>query len=158
MGSTWLFPAVIVAATVVAMEVVAAAVHRFVMHGWGWRWHRSHHEPRMGAFEKNDLFGLLFAGLSLIFFLLGARWPALWWVGIGMAVYGLLYAILHDGFVHRRWRMPRTPRNRYVKRLVQAHRLHHASRERDGGVSYGFLYAPPVRDILHSMRGRRGAP
>jgi len=41
--------------TLIAMEVFAALVHRHVMHGWGWGWHRSHHEPRTGRFERNDL-------------------------------------------------------------------------------------------------------
>jgi beta-carotene 3-hydroxylase len=24
------------------------------MHGWGWGWHRDHHEPHNNALEKND--------------------------------------------------------------------------------------------------------
>jgi beta-carotene 3-hydroxylase len=154
MGTAWIYPTAIVVTTVVAMELVAAGVHRFIMHGWGWRWHRSHHEPRAGVFEENDLFGLLFAGASLILFMLGGRWPLLWWVGLGMLAYGLLYAVLHDGFVHRRLPMPRLPRNTYLKRLIQAHRLHHATREREGAVSYGFLYAPPVQRLRSQLRSR----
>jgi hypothetical protein len=37
--------------TIVAMEAVAWAVHRYVMHGVGWGWHRSHHEPREGGWS-----------------------------------------------------------------------------------------------------------
>ena len=154
MGTAWIFPVAVVVATVLAMELAAAAVHRFVMHGWGWRWHRSHHETRSGVFEKNDLFGLIFAAASLTLFVLGARWPLLWWIGLGMLAYGLLYAVLHDGFVHRRLPMPRLPRSSYLKRLIQAHRLHHAARERDGAVSFGFLYAPPVRELRDQLRSR----
>jgi beta-carotene 3-hydroxylase len=154
MSTAWIFPAAIVVTTVLIMELVAAAVHRFIMHGWGWRWHRSHHEPRAGRLEKNDLFGLIFAGFSLLLFVLGANWPLLWWIGLGMLVYGLLYAVLHDGFVHRRLPMPRLPRNGYLKRLIQAHRLHHAACERDGAVSFGFLYAPPVQRLRTQWRSR----
>ncbi len=154
MGTAWIFPAAVVAATVLAMELLAAGVHRFIMHGWGWRWHRSHHEPRAGRLEQNDLFGLIFAGASLLLFVLGGRWPLLWWIGLGMLVYGLLYAVLHDGFVHRRLPIPRLPRNPYLKRLVQAHRLHHASRDRDGAISFGFLYAPPFRHLRTQWRNR----
>ena len=50
-----LIPAAIVLATVVATELFAAWVHRVVMHGPGWRWHGSHHEPRAGLVERNDL-------------------------------------------------------------------------------------------------------
>ncbi|WP_240325623.1 sterol desaturase family protein [Sphingomonas mesophila] len=144
--------------TVVAMEVVAAAVHRFVMHGPGWGWHRSHHEPREGAFERNDLYAILFAALSIGLFIAGGRWPALWWVGVGLVVYGLLYTLLHDGLVHRRLPIGLVPRRGYLKRLVQAHRLHHAVKDREGAVSFGFLYAPPVSKLIGQMRLGRGRP
>jgi len=137
------------------MEAVAALVHRFVMHGFGWRWHRSHHAARTGLFEANDLYALLFAALALVLFAIGARGhPWLWWVAAGMTAYGLVYALVHDGLVHRRLPgMPR-PRRGYLKRLVQAHRLHHAVEERDGCVSFGFLYAPPARRLRARLRAR----
>jgi beta-carotene 3-hydroxylase len=149
----WLLPLAIVAATVVAMEMLAAVVHRYVMHGWGWGWHRSHHEPRKGWFELNDLYALVFAGLSLLFFsALAAFWAPLWWVGVGTVVYGLLYGIVHEGLVHRRFPLPRSWQRGYLKRLVQAHRLHHAVRSRDGAVSFGFLYAPRPQALRHRLR------
>lgn len=147
----------VVIATVIGMEALAWLVHRHVMHGWGWQWHRSHHEPRRGLFEKNDLYALAFAGLSLFVFTVVARfWPVFWWVGIGTLVYGLLYAVLHDGLVHGRLGFRTRPGHPYLKRLVQAHRLHHAVRERDGAVSFGFLYAPPVQRLRRELRRRRG--
>ncbi|HMP46582.1 MAG TPA: beta-carotene hydroxylase, partial [Sphingopyxis sp.] len=38
-------PAIIllILATVVAMEGVAWASHKYIMHGFGWAWHRDHH-------------------------------------------------------------------------------------------------------------------
>jgi beta-carotene 3-hydroxylase len=152
MGVTWLFPLLIVLATVVGMELFAAAVHRHVMHGPGWGWHRSHHEPHGSRFERNDLYAILFAGISLGLFVAGARWPALWWVGLGTVIYGLLYAFLHDGLVHQRFPFIRSPRSGYLKRLVQAHRMHHSVRGRDGAVSFGFIYAPPVRRLRDQLR------
>ena len=145
----------IVIATVLAMEFVAAGTHRFVMHGFGWRWHRSHHEKRQGFFELNDLYALFFAALSVLFFWLGSRVAALWWVGLGMVAYGTLYSLLHDGLVHRRMPMLRTPRRGYLKRLVQAHRIHHAISAREGAVSFGFLYAPPVTRLVAQLRSNR---
>jgi beta-carotene 3-hydroxylase len=153
MAGGWIVALAIVVATVIAMEAIACAVHRHVMHGWGWRWHRSHHEPRHGNFETNDLYALVFAAISLLFFtVLAGLWPPFWWVGIGLVVYGLLYALLHDGMVHRRLGFGASPKRGYLKRLVQAHRLHHAVRGRDGAVSFGFLYAPPVRRLRHQLR------
>ncbi|HYW16639.1 MAG TPA: sterol desaturase family protein [Allosphingosinicella sp.] len=153
MAGGWIVALCIVLGTVAAMELMAWAVHRHVMHGWGWRWHRSHHEPREGWFETNDLYALVFAAISLLFFtLLAGLWPPLWWVGVGTVVYGLLYALLHDGLVHRRLGFDLTPRSGYLKRLVQAHRLHHAVKGREGAVSFGFLYAPPVRRLRRRLR------
>jgi beta-carotene 3-hydroxylase len=151
-----LLPIAIVALTVVAMEGIAFAVHKYVMHGWGWGWHRSHHAPRQGVFEKNDLYALVFAILSLLLFTwLADLWAPAWWIGVGTVVYGLLYTLLHDGLVHRRLPFLRTPKQGYLKRLVQAHRLHHAVRERGGAVSFGFLYAPPVQRLRRELRERQ---
>jgi beta-carotene 3-hydroxylase len=153
---SWLLPLAIVAVTVVAMEGLAFLVHKHVMHGWGWGWHRSHHAPRRGLFEKNDLYALVFAGLSLsCFTLLSDLWAPAWWIGIGTVLYGLLYTILHDGLVHGRLPFVRAPKRGYLKRLVQAHRLHHAVRQRSGAVSFGFLYAPPVQRLRNELRERR---
>ena len=69
-----------------------------------------------------------------------------------MGVYGLLYFIVHDGLVHQRWPFRHVPRSGYLKRLVQAHRLHHAVEGRDGAVSFGFLYAPPVGRLREQLR------
>lgn len=130
-------------------------VHRHVMHGPGWPWHRSHHEAHSALFEKNDLYALVFAGISVCLFVAGNAVPMLWWVGLGMVGYGLCYALLHDVLVHRRIRCPFELRSGYLKRLVQAHRLHHAVRTREGAVSFGFLYAPPIEKLVHRLRQRR---
>ena len=148
--------AAIVLGTVVLMEGLAWAAHKYLMHGWGWGWHRSHHERHDGLLEKNDLYALVFGALAFGLILLGGAVPGLYWVGIGFSLYGLLYFILHDGLAHGRWPFRVTPRNPYLRRLVQAHRLHHATAGRDGAVSFGFLYAPPVRRLADELRQRRG--
>ncbi len=155
LAMAWLIPLSIVLATVIAMEIVATGVHRYVMHGFGWSWHRSHHEPRTGLLEANDLYALVFASIRLLFFAAGTGVILPWWVGLGMSVYGALYALLHDGLVHRRLPVGKPPRKGYIKRLVQAHRLHHTSRIREGGISFGFLYAPPLKQLLAKMEARK---
>ena len=139
----------IVVLTVAAMEGVAYSVHRWIMHGrLGWGWHESHHEERHGWFEKNDLYALVFAGLSILLFMLGSRgWLWLWWIGLGMTVYGLLYFVVHVGLVHQRWPFRFVPKRGYLRRLYQAHRLHHAVKGRDDCVSFGFAYAPRVEPL-----------
>lgn len=156
MGHSWQLGIVILLLTVALMEGVAWAAHRYVMHGWGWGWHRSHHEKGDGLLERNDLYGLVFAGISLLLFVvLPPLWAPLWWVGAGTLVYGLLYTLLHDGMVHRRLPFVKPPRRGYLKRLVQAHRLHHATSGREGAVSFGFLYAPPIARLRDELRAKR---
>ena len=142
--------------TIVGMELVAALVHRYVMHGMGWGWHRSHHEPHDGTFELNDLYAIVFAGLAFAIVMVFPIAGPFYWIGIGMSVYGLLYFFVHDGLVHQRWPFRHVPRNPYLKRLVQAHRLHHVVEGREGCVSFGFLWAPPVRRLRAALRDRHG--
>jgi beta-carotene 3-hydroxylase len=147
--------AAILVGTVLLMEVVAWAVHKYIMHGPGWGWHRSHHVEHEGTLEKNDLYAVLFAGFAVVLVIFSSGQGPLYWVGIGMSVYGALYFFVHDGLVHQRWPFRYVPRNGYLKRLVQAHRLHHAVEGREGGVSFGFLYAPPVRRLKEELRRGR---
>ena len=156
----YLTNAAIVLGAVAAMEGAACAAHKYIMHRWGWGWHRSHHENRPGRLEKNDLYAVVFAAPALALVAVDSpeRGP-LYWTGIGMGLYGFLYALVHDGIVHRRWPVRVRVRNRYLRRLVQAHLLHHATRRQDGCVSFGFLYAPPVallRDRLKMARPAEG--
>lgn len=142
-------------ATLVAMEAVAHLTHKYVMHGAGWGWHRSHHEPPYGLFEKNDLYAVVFAVAAVLLVVFVASGP-LYWIGLGMTAYGLLYFVVHDGLVHGRWPFRYVPRNGYLKRLVQAHRLHHAAPGREDCVSFGFLYAPPVQRLKQELRAKHG--
>lgn len=147
---------VLTAAAFLAMEGVAWATHRYVMHSrLGWGWHASHHDPDARGFELNDLYAVVFAGPAVALFAVGAipglRW--VWFLGLGVTFYGIMYAFVHDGLVHQRLPFRITPRRGYAKRLVQAHRLHHAVRGRDGGVSFGFLYAPDVRLLKARLDG-----
>nr|WP_315396350.1 sterol desaturase family protein [uncultured Duganella sp.] len=149
----------IVLITIVLMELFSIFAHKYVMHGFGWGWHKSHHEPRTGWFEKNDLYAVVFAGLAiaLIYFGTEGHHP-LEWIGAGMTAYGFLYFVAHDGLVHRRWPFQYTPRGGYLKRLYQAHRMHHAVEAKDGAVSFGFLYAPPVAQLKRQLRALHDGP
>lgn len=134
-----------------AMEVVAYLMHRYLMHGPLWFLHASHHVPREGWFEWNDLFGVFFAIPSIILIYLGTHGsPPLLWVGLGMTAYGACYFGFHDVIVHRRLPVRVHPKNRYMRRIIQAHLIHHRTHEREGAVSFGFLYAPPVDKLKQS--------
>lgn len=141
--------------TVAAMEGVAYAAHRWVMHGPGWFLHASHHRARAGAFEWNDLYAAIFAIPSIV--LLYGRvqagwWPGATWIGAGIAAYGALYFGFHDVIVHARLPHRYVPRSGYMKRIVQAHRLHHAVESKHGAVSFGFLWAPSASRLKARLR------
>jgi beta-carotene 3-hydroxylase len=134
-------------ATMLAMEGVAWSSHKYIMHGWGWGWHRDHHEPHDKRLEKNDLYAIVGAAMSIAMFALGSpmlRGAAAWepgtWIGLGIMGYGMIYTLIHDGLVHQRY-FRWVPKRGYAKRLVQAHWLHHATIGKQGGVSFGFVFA-----------------
>jgi beta-carotene 3-hydroxylase len=149
--------------TVLAMEGVAWASHRYIMHGFGWAWHRDHHEPHDRVLERNDLYALVGAAMSISMFAIGSpmiRGAAAWepgtWIGLGVLIYGIIYTLIHDGLVHQRW-FRWVPKRGYAKRLVQAHKLHHATIGKEGGVSFGFVFArDPVR-LKQELRMQREA-
>ncbi len=147
--------------TVLAMEGFAYVMHRWVMHGFGWVLHASHHRPRTGAFEANDLYAVIFACPSILLLVGGVDlgwWPGCIWIGAGIAGYGAIYFGFHDWIVHRRLPHRHVARSRYMKRIVQAHRLHHVVETREGSVSFGFLVAPDPAALKAELarRGRTG--
>jgi beta-carotene 3-hydroxylase len=157
---TWLVGPLLFVATVLAMEGVAYAAHRWVMHGFGWFLHESHHRARTGPFELNDLYAVIFAIPSILLILGGVQlgWGA-WatWVGAGIAAYGAIYFGFHDVIVHKRLAHRYVPRSAYMKRIVQAHRLHHAVETKAGTVSFGFLWAPPAEALKAELKRRERA-
>jgi beta-carotene 3-hydroxylase len=132
-------------ATVAAMEVVAILMHKYLMHGPLWFLHESHHRRDKSRFELNDLFGVFFAAPSILLIYLGTHGhPLLLAVGLGMTAYGFIYFGFHDVIVHRRLPHRFRPKNPYLQRIIKAHHIHHATRDKDGAVSFGFIYAPPI--------------
>jgi len=120
------------------MEPVAYLAHRFVMHGVGMGWHRSHHQPRLAPFEKNDLYPITMAGLTVMAMAAATTFPSvevLLPVGGGVAAYGFAYLFLHDVYIHRR--LPFfTAVIGPLERLREAHRIHHLW----SAEPYGFLF------------------
>jgi beta-carotene 3-hydroxylase len=146
--------------TVVLMEGFAYVMHRWVMHGPGWFLHASHHRPRTGAFEANDLYAVIFAAPSILLLLGGVDlgwWPGCTWIGAGIAAYGAIYFGFHDWIVHRRLPHRHVARSRYMRRIVQAHRLHHVVETREGTVSFGFLVAPDPAALKAELARRQRA-
>jgi beta-carotene 3-hydroxylase len=143
----------------VLMEPVTALVHRAVMHGPGIALHRSHHRrvrpgesPR--RWEANDLFPVAFAALVMLALAVGfnvAGFEVLVPVGIGVTLYGIAYALVHDAYIHRRVPVFGERTLPVLERLAAAHRAHH---ERNGA-PYGMLVPLPLRAAQRERRGSR---
>ena len=153
----------IVLAAMSAMELVAWAGHKYVMHGFGWSWHRDHHERHGKLIERNDLYALVGAAMSIAMFAFGSplvlgadAWEPGTWIGLGILGYGVLYTLIHDGLVHQRY-FRWVPRRGYAKRLVQAHKLHHATIGKEGGVSFGFVFARDPAKLKAELKQQREA-
>lgn len=123
------------------MELVSYASHRWVMHGVGMAWHRSHHAPPKGRFERNDLFPLSFSAVGVLLFAAASLGvPGMWPVAAGVTAYGAAYLFVHELVIHRRVAVPASS-NPYLTWLRDAHADHH----RHAGEPYGMLL-PLVRD------------
>ena len=131
----------LVVGTFFFMEGVAWFTHKYIMHGFLWSWHRSHHKVHGHALEMNDLFALVFSIPSFLTIYLGSgTW--IMYVGFGILGYGIFYFIFHDIIVHRRIKIPFKAKSQYMKRIMKAHYVHHEKLSKEGGEAFGFLYAP----------------
>ncbi len=143
-----------------AMEGVAWVTHKYVMHGFLWSLHKSHHEPRRGLWELNDAFGLFFAAIAIGFIYWsvqagGPEWAL--FVGLGITAYGFVYFLAHDILVHKRVALRINPKKGYLRRLYQAHRLHHAVEGKHGCVSFGFIFPPSPERLKTTIAAARAA-
>ncbi len=153
--------ALIVIGTFCAMEFVAWATHKYVMHGFLWWFHRDHHNHEPGFFEKNDFFFLIFAIPSTFFFYTGAvNSDFRFWIGFGIALYGLCYLIVHDIFIHQRFRWLRRTNSVYLTAIRKAHLVHHKHLGPEDGECFGMLWAGPkyLRQARATVKAKRTSP
>lgn len=142
----------VIAAAFVAMEPLTSAVHRWVMHGFGRALHRSHHVPSSGRLEANDWFPVMFATLVMAGLAVGFNaegFGVLVPVGVGVTLYGLAYATVHEVYIHRRLGLFGERRFRLLDRLADAHQLHH----RYHGEPYGMLVPVVPRRVRERAAG-----
>ena len=142
---TILVCALIVVGTFLFWEFLAWFTHKYVMHGFLWVWHQSHHTIHDHILEKNDWFAVVFSIPSIALIYLGTVWmynPYLISIGIGIFCYGLFYLIFHDIVVHQRIPWKPNKRSHYLRRMVHAHYIHHSKHTKHGCEAFGFLIAP----------------
>lgn len=135
---------IIVLITFFFMEFVSWATHKYIMHGFLWILHKDHHVVNKdNVFQKNDLFFLIFAipSIFLIFTGVGNQSYQLF-IGIGIALYGLAYFLIHEIIIHRRLPPPSKTKSRYIKAIRKAHKVHHKNRGKYHAVNFGMLIIP----------------
>ncbi|PTX18760.1 beta-carotene 3-hydroxylase [Pontibacter mucosus] len=130
--------------TFVAMEGVAWLMHKYILHGFLWFLHKSHHTRHQHAFEWNDLFFAYYGALAMLFFIFGTDpLDYRFWIGAGITLYGLAYFLIHDVFIHRRLKLFGKTSNVYLKALNMAHKVHHKVQGKHGSESFGMLWVAP---------------
>jgi beta-carotene 3-hydroxylase len=140
----------LVIATFFFMEFVAWFTHKYIMHGFLWTWHRSHHKVHHHILERNDLFALVFSIPSIVLIVVGYEIESLSllkFVGYGILCYGVFYVLFHDILVHRRIKIKFKAKNQYLQRIINAHYVHHETHTKHGAEAFGFLYAPKKYDV-----------
>ena len=99
----------------------------------------------LNVFNKPFNLGFFFfyAFLSFSFVVL---WGEGFWLGlpiaIGIGLYGLAYFIVHDVFIHQRFKMFRNIDNKYARGVRRAHKIHHKNINKEGGECFGMLIVP----------------
>lgn len=127
------------------MEFMAWFTHKYIMHGFLWSLHKDHHHKDHGSWwERNDLFFVFYALVSIGCFLLW-RYKDVWFtlpIGLGILAYGIAYFTVHDIFIHQRFKMFRNANNWYARGIRRAHKMHHKHLGKDHGENFGMLIVP----------------
>ena len=127
------------------MEFMAWFTHKYVMHGFLWSLHRDHHHKDHDSwFERNDAFFLFYAAVSIFCFY---QWSynAICYclpIGLGIFAYGFAYFMVHDIFIHQRFKLFRNADNWYAKGVRRAHKIHHKHLGKHKGENFGMLVVP----------------
>ncbi|NVK64385.1 MAG: sterol desaturase family protein [Flavobacteriales bacterium] len=126
------------------MEFAAWSAHKYLMHGFLWKIHEDHHKVTPRFFEKNDLFFLIFAIPSWLCIMLGFIYEVNFSIGFGfgIALYGIVYFLVHDVLIHRRFKWFDKTNNAYFRAIRKAHKIHHKNQEKEDGECFGMLIVP----------------
>lgn len=123
------------------MEFMAWFSHKYIMHGFLWVLHKDHHIRDGRKIENNDWFAIFFSipGILLVIFGTLPEINSLFFIGIGISLYGVAYFLFHDIYVHQRIKLFSKFSNKYLRATLKAHHEHHLPNSRK---NYGFLIAP----------------
>ena len=132
-------------ATFCGMEFMAWFSHKYIMHGFLWVLHADHHKKDHDSwFERNDAFFIFYAVVSMGFFVLWQQQILAVGLAIGLGIfaYGWTYFLVHDIFIHQRFKLFRNANGKYAKAVRRAHKMHHKHIGKDKGECFGMLWVP----------------
>jgi beta-carotene 3-hydroxylase len=66
----------------------------------------------------------------------------LFFIGIGITVYGFVYFLVHEVFIHQRLKWFRNTNSKYLKSIRRAHKIHHKHLGKYEGECFGMLLVP----------------
>ncbi|WP_213521871.1 sterol desaturase family protein [Nonlabens sp.] len=136
---------VIFIGTFFIMEFNAWWMHKYVMHGFLWNLHEDHHHKKHDSwFEKNDWFFVFYAVISIALKVAHSELD-LWWalpLSAGILAYGIAYFVVHDIFIHQRFKWLRKADNTYAKGVRRAHKIHHKHIGKAKSQNFGMLVVP----------------
>ncbi|MDP5231121.1 MAG: sterol desaturase family protein [Cellulophaga sp.] len=136
---------IIFLATFGFMEFMAWFSHKYIMHGFLWVLHKDHHHKDHDSwFERNDAFFIIYAVVSMGLIMIASNtW--FWFgypIGFGIMAYGAAYFLVHDIFIHQRFKIFRNADNWYAKGVRRAHKIHHKHLGKEKGECFGMLFVP----------------
>ncbi len=115
------------------------------MHGFLWSLHKDHHfKDHDSWFERNDTFFLFYAVVSMSFIMVADNtsfWYG-WPIGLGILGYGIAYFMVHDIFIHQRFKLFRNANNWYARGVRRAHKVHHKNLGKADSENFGMLMVP----------------
>ena len=132
-------------ATFCGMEFMAWFSHKYIMHGFLWVLHADHHKKDHNSwFERNDAFFIFYAVVSMGFFVLWQQQilDVGLAIGLGIFAYGWTYFLVHDIFIHQRFKLFRNANGVYAKAVRRAHKMHHKHIGKNKGECFGMLWVP----------------
>jgi beta-carotene 3-hydroxylase len=132
-------------ATFCGMEFMAWFSHKYIMHGFLWVLHADHHKKDHDSwFERNDAFFIFYAVVSMGFFVLWQQQilDVGLAIGLGIFAYGWTYFLVHDIFIHQRFKLFRNANGKYAKAVRRAHKMHHKHIGKNKGECFGMLWVP----------------
>lgn len=127
------------------MEGVTWFTHKYIMHGFLWYLHKDHHQPEANAvFQKNDWFFVIFSIPSILLFYFGTfpELNVLFFIGLGILMYGFSYFFVHDILIHQRIKLFKNTSVKYFQGLRKGHKAHHKHRDKEEGECFGMLWVP----------------